>query len=78
MVDSCKWQCHVNRHVFWSSVYSIHLFVCEGLTSKKTWKYGKAVECGHSHALPSPVKQAACLVGLRSDNLCECATRLIL
>jgi len=78
MVDSFKWQWRVNRHILWWSVYSIRLFICEGLTSKKTWKYGKAVECGRSHALPSPVMQAACLVGFRSDRLCECATRLIL
>jgi len=37
----------------------IYLFVCEGLTSEKIWKYGKAVVCGCSHVLPSLVKQAA-------------------
>jgi len=42
----------------------VYLFICEGLTSGKKWKYGKAVACGRFHVLPSPVKQAAYLVSV--------------
>jgi len=42
----------------------IYLFACEGVTLRKKWKYGKAVVCGRSHVLRSPVKQAAYLVSV--------------